>query len=478
MAWRRAGWGGGRGVGRGTLEKGGPRRRMEARRAARRRRAGRESGRGEASCARGRRDRGQERPYRLPSARIAGKMLSSSAQPRAALVAAPLAGTRHGPLLARGAALTTRALGARLAHPLSSRPSLASPLGRPAVGVRPGRWAGPSGGARARRLVPRAMMFERFTEKAVKVIMLAQEESKRMGHNFLGTEQLLLGLIEESTGAWPPSPAFSVAIVHGAPLRRAARFWFSRKRLSGPRGGGAIPGWTLHALPAATRCVEVVGAVVDGWRWSRGAEEVGMRQEERRRLGEVGGGGGGGRVEWRGGSVLGESWEAREGCACGRCDREREGRRAGCASRQRPLPRAAAIPGARAARACTCADEGHADASPAARRTAGRHGRRIWTTRALNARAARADREDRRRTGVLGGAVGGESGQRGDKREGSRTGELWGRGLGRSSRVQRDRKGSREAGERDRRKRLRKRHRKQRLPRARTHTRTHARTLE
>jgi len=33
-------------------------------------------------------------------------------------------------------------------------------------------------------------MFERFTEKAIKVIMLAQEEARRLGHNFVGTEQI------------------------------------------------------------------------------------------------------------------------------------------------------------------------------------------------------------------------------------------------------------------------------------------------
>ncbi|MBS6602866.1 MAG: ATP-dependent Clp protease ATP-binding subunit [Brachyspira sp.] len=44
------------------------------------------------------------------------------------------------------------------------------------------------------------MMFERFTEKAIKVIMLAQEEARRLGHNFVGTEQVLLGLIGEGTG--------------------------------------------------------------------------------------------------------------------------------------------------------------------------------------------------------------------------------------------------------------------------------------
>ncbi len=43
-------------------------------------------------------------------------------------------------------------------------------------------------------------MFERFTEKALKVIMLAQEEARRLGHNFVGTEQILLGLIGEGTG--------------------------------------------------------------------------------------------------------------------------------------------------------------------------------------------------------------------------------------------------------------------------------------
>lgn len=44
-------------------------------------------------------------------------------------------------------------------------------------------------------------MFEDFTEKAIKAIMMAQDEARRLGHNFVGTEQLLLGLIAEGTGA-------------------------------------------------------------------------------------------------------------------------------------------------------------------------------------------------------------------------------------------------------------------------------------
>jgi ATP-dependent Clp protease ATP-binding subunit ClpA len=43
-------------------------------------------------------------------------------------------------------------------------------------------------------------MFERYTEKSIKVIMLAQEESRRMGHSYVGTEHLLLGLIGEREG--------------------------------------------------------------------------------------------------------------------------------------------------------------------------------------------------------------------------------------------------------------------------------------
>lgn len=43
-------------------------------------------------------------------------------------------------------------------------------------------------------------MFERFTEESIKVIMLAQEESRRMSHNFVGTEFILLGLIGEGRG--------------------------------------------------------------------------------------------------------------------------------------------------------------------------------------------------------------------------------------------------------------------------------------
>lgn len=43
-------------------------------------------------------------------------------------------------------------------------------------------------------------MFERFTDSAIKVIRLAHEEARRLGHNFVGTEQILLGLVGEGNG--------------------------------------------------------------------------------------------------------------------------------------------------------------------------------------------------------------------------------------------------------------------------------------
>jgi ATP-dependent Clp protease ATP-binding subunit ClpC len=43
-------------------------------------------------------------------------------------------------------------------------------------------------------------MFERFTERARRVVVLAQEESRLLSHNYIGTEHLLLGLLAEREG--------------------------------------------------------------------------------------------------------------------------------------------------------------------------------------------------------------------------------------------------------------------------------------
>src|SRR5665648_630545 len=46
----------------------------------------------------------------------------------------------------------------------------------------------------------RTPMFERFTEKARRVVVLAQEEARKLNQNYIGTEHLLLGLIREEDG--------------------------------------------------------------------------------------------------------------------------------------------------------------------------------------------------------------------------------------------------------------------------------------
>src|SRR5215470_11473113 len=43
-------------------------------------------------------------------------------------------------------------------------------------------------------------MFERFTDRARRVVVLAQEEARMLDHGYIGTEHLLLGLIHEGEG--------------------------------------------------------------------------------------------------------------------------------------------------------------------------------------------------------------------------------------------------------------------------------------
>src|SRR5215475_7491835 len=43
-------------------------------------------------------------------------------------------------------------------------------------------------------------MFERFTSRARHAVVLAQEESRRLRHNYIGTEHILLGLLAEPDG--------------------------------------------------------------------------------------------------------------------------------------------------------------------------------------------------------------------------------------------------------------------------------------
>ena len=44
-------------------------------------------------------------------------------------------------------------------------------------------------------------MFERFTERARQVVVLAQDEARALKHNYIGTEHILLGLLREHVGS-------------------------------------------------------------------------------------------------------------------------------------------------------------------------------------------------------------------------------------------------------------------------------------
>jgi len=74
-------------------------------------------------------------------------------------------------------------------------------------------------------------MFERFAEGAIKVIMLAQEEVRRLGHNSLDSEFILLGLIGEGGTAYGALSKF------GINLKRARD---EVEKLVG-RGSGFVP---------------------------------------------------------------------------------------------------------------------------------------------------------------------------------------------------------------------------------------------
>ena len=43
-------------------------------------------------------------------------------------------------------------------------------------------------------------LFDKYTDRAKRVLMFAQDESRRLNHDYIGTEHLLLGLVREEKG--------------------------------------------------------------------------------------------------------------------------------------------------------------------------------------------------------------------------------------------------------------------------------------
>src|SRR5437588_4473453 len=88
---------------------------------------------------------------------------------------------------------------ARTFVPLLAPVGSSNGTGEPVPPGRTGRQAPATGEARAEG-ARCDEMFERFTDRARRVVVLAQEEARMLGHNYIGTEHLLLGLIHEGGG--------------------------------------------------------------------------------------------------------------------------------------------------------------------------------------------------------------------------------------------------------------------------------------
>ena len=90
------------------------------------------------------------------------------------------------------------------------------------------------------------MMFGRFTERAQKVLALSQEEAVRLGHNNIGTEHILLGLVREGEGIAAKaleSLGLEVSKIQGEVEKLI--------------GVGKQPMQTIHYTPRAKKVVEL-----------------------------------------------------------------------------------------------------------------------------------------------------------------------------------------------------------------------------
>jgi ATP-dependent Clp protease ATP-binding subunit ClpC len=90
------------------------------------------------------------------------------------------------------------------------------------------------------------MMFGRFTERAQKVLALAQEEAIRLSHNNIGTEHILLGLVREGEGI----AAKALAALSLSPEK-------IQKEVEGLIGKGNDKSQTIHYTPRAKKVIEL-----------------------------------------------------------------------------------------------------------------------------------------------------------------------------------------------------------------------------
>ncbi|WP_459503705.1 ATP-dependent protease ATP-binding subunit ClpC [Bacillus sp. C1] len=90
------------------------------------------------------------------------------------------------------------------------------------------------------------MMFGRFTERAQKVLALSQEEAIRIGHNNIGTEHILLGLVREGEGI----AAKALSALGLSPEK-------VQKEVEALIGRGTEVSQTVHYTPRAKKVIEL-----------------------------------------------------------------------------------------------------------------------------------------------------------------------------------------------------------------------------
>ena len=89
-------------------------------------------------------------------------------------------------------------------------------------------------------------MFERFTDKARRVVVLTHHEARLLNHNYIGTEHILLGLIHEGEGV-----AAEVLESLGISLEKA------RQQVEEMIGAGQSPPLSFPFTPRAKKALEL-----------------------------------------------------------------------------------------------------------------------------------------------------------------------------------------------------------------------------
>jgi ATP-dependent Clp protease ATP-binding subunit ClpA len=90
-------------------------------------------------------------------------------------------------------------------------------------------------------------MFERFTDRARRVVVLAQDEARRLDHNYIGTEHILLGLVQEGEGV--AAKALEALAIGLAAVRQQVEEIVGR--------GKEAPGGHIPFTPRAKKVLEL-----------------------------------------------------------------------------------------------------------------------------------------------------------------------------------------------------------------------------